>query len=186
VVAGGYIGYQRFYTSPQASAPAVAVAAAPQLDPATLKKKAIDAYRANDLETAWLSITQAAVSSMTDPEVWNDLGLIAKKRGNLLKAREAYQKALELRPNFAEAQNNLGVVELQDGNVTKAKELFLKALEVSPAYAEANFNLALLYDRDGDLKSAATSYRRFLQVSGAFPSEVVESVRDRILEIEPK
>ncbi len=195
VAAVGFYAYRKF-SAPAAPAPVPAVApalpgaspdqAAAAAGPEAAKRKAFDAYKTDDLESAWINIQAAALAAPQDAEVWNNYGVIARKRGDLEKAREAYTKAIELKPQYPEALNNLALMEMQADNTTKAKELLEKALNAAPAYPEANFHLGLIYDRAGEKQKAAEYYKRFLEVSGSFTNTVVEGVRDRVMEIEPQ
>lgn len=195
VAAIGFYAYRKF-SAPAAPAPVPAVApalpgtgpdqAAVATGPDAMKRKAVDAYRTDDLESAWADIQAAALAAPQDAEVWNNYGVIARKRGELQKAREAYTKAIELKPLYPEALNNMALMEMQADNPTKAKELLEKALNAAPAYPEANFHLGLIYDKAGEKQKAAEYYKRFLEVSGSFPNTVVEGVRDRVMEIEPQ
>jgi Tfp pilus assembly protein PilF len=191
VAAVGFLVYVKFFTSGgesvQPEVPAAGPLAAEQpSDAAAGKARAVEAFRAGDLEGAWTAITGAVALAPSDAEAWNNLGLIAKKRGDLARARQAYQRALELKPDYPEAQNNLAVVEMLEGNAPRARELLEKAVEASPAYAEAVFNLALVYDHVGEREPAVKNYKRFLQVSAALPSNIVEAVRDRVMALEPR
>ncbi len=194
-VALGFFAYKRFFSNsvepsppiPSAGAPAgTAQGTQPVGGADTMKKKSVDAFKSDDLDTAWASIVAAQQLAPNDPEVWNNSGLIARKRGDMDAARTAYQKALDLKPEYPEALNNMAVLEKDQGNAVKARELFEKALKIQPSYPEANFNLALLYDNSGDKTKAAEYYKRFLEVSGAYSNNIVEAVRDRIMEIEPQ
>lgn len=192
VVALGIFAYTQFSGPKKESpaAPATAAAApAPVLgvgeqDMARLKKNAADAYGADDLESAWSSLSAASRLDEKDPEVWNNLGLVARKRGDLTKARESYEKALTLKPEYPEALNNLAVLSMQSGDMAKARELLERAIKIQPAYPEANFHLAIVYEQKGDKVKAIEYYKRFLQVGGNLPSHVIDRVRDHIMEIE--
>lgn len=156
-----------------------------ETDVAKLKKRAMDAYGAGDLDTAFATLVTASDFGKDDPEIWNNLGLVARKQGDVTKARADYQKALELKPDYPEAMNNMAVLEMQSGNNVEAKFLLEKAVKLTPAYPEANLHLAILYDQNGDTQKAIEYYKRFLEVGKNFPSAVVDSVRDRVMEIEP-
>lgn len=168
-----------------AQAPTAAEPTMGEQDAGRLKRSGIDAFNSDDLDVAWNSFSAAAQLKSDDPEIWNNMGLVARKRGDVVKARESYQKALELKVDYPEALNNLAVLEMQAGNNTAAKDLLEKAVKLSPAYAEANFHLGLLYDQKGDMPKAIEYYKRFLEVGKNFPSSTVDSVRDRVMEIEP-
>lgn len=166
-------------------APAVNLELLSETDVVKLKKRALDAYGAGDMDSAFATLTTAADLDKNDPEIWNNLGLVARKQGDAAKAREYYQKALELKQDYPEAMNNMAVLEMQSGNTAEAKSLLERAVKISPAYPEANLHLAILCDEDGDTHKAAEYYKRFLEVGKKFPSMVVDSVRDRVMEITP-
>ncbi|MFA4874718.1 MAG: tetratricopeptide repeat protein [bacterium] len=197
VVALGFFAYKKFSSSPQPpltplatpvqTLPAGALQQSmPSGDIAAMKKRAVDSFRSDDYDTAMTSLSSASQLAPNDPEVWNDMGLVQKKRGDMGKAKESYQKALDLKPDYPEALNNMAVLERDQGDSVKARELLEKAIKLQPAYPEASFNLALLYDKAGERAKAAEYYKRFLEVSGSYPNTIVEAVRDRVMEIEPQ
>ena len=155
-----------------------------KMNVAQLKSRAADVYRSDDLDAAWSILSTANRLDDQDPEVWNNLGLVARRSGDVTYARKAYQKALQLKPDYPEVLNNLAVLEMKAGNNAEAKKLLEKVLELVPAYPEANFHMALLYDQKGKKDQAIDYYKRFLEVSGDFPSNIVDAIRDHIVEIE--
>jgi Flp pilus assembly protein TadD len=146
----------------------------------------VDAINGGDLETAWTNLSALTAETPKDSEVWNNLGLVARKKGDGAKARSAYQTALTLNPAAVETMNNLAVLEMAEGRDAEARTLLQKALQLAPAYPEANFHLGVLEDRTGNAQAAETAYKQFLEVGSTFPVEVVEAVRDRVMEIEPR
>jgi tetratricopeptide (TPR) repeat protein len=50
-------------------------------------------------------------------------------------ALEAYLKALEVRPDFADACNNAGTIYARKGDFIEARRLWEKALSIDPAHA---------------------------------------------------
>jgi len=66
-----------------------------------------------------------------------NLGNVLKDQDRLDEAIESFHKALELKPDFAEAHNNLGNVLLAQGRLDEALDGFHKALVLKPDYAEA-------------------------------------------------
>src|SRR5437773_6776696 len=59
-----------------------------------------------------------------DPYVFFNLGVIYAKQGNLAKARESYQFALNQKPDYAEACFNLGLVYLRTRDFSNARSCF--------------------------------------------------------------
>ena len=64
-----------------------------------------------------------------------------KANGEPKKALAAYNEALSLKPNYAEALNSKGNIFLKLGKLTAAIAAYNKALALKPNYAEANENL---------------------------------------------
>ena len=64
-------------------------------------------------------------------------------KGQWDQAVAHYRKALEIRPDYAEAHVDLGNVLTSRGQVDEAIAHYQKALEIKPDYAEAHNNLGL-------------------------------------------
>jgi tetratricopeptide (TPR) repeat protein len=94
----------------------------------------------------------------------NNLGNILLDKGQVDKAITHYQKALEIRPGYADAHNNLGNALLQKGRVDEAIAHLQKALEILPddALAHVNFGNALL--QKGQADRAITHYQKALEI----------------------
>ncbi|TMH09046.1 MAG: tetratricopeptide repeat protein, partial [Betaproteobacteria bacterium] len=102
-----------------------------------------------------------------NPESWmvqNNLAGVLISRGAFDEAAHHVEKALALRPNYAEARNNLGLILASRGRIDEALEQYRKALELQPTYAEAHNNLGLLLIRRGQLHEAIAHYRRALEI----------------------
>ena len=72
---------------------------------------------------------------------------------------DAYRRAAELDPTFADAHCNLGTVHFNRGEREPAKAAYLAALEAEPEHLEANFNLANLLEEAGQREGALSHYR---------------------------
>ena len=70
-------------------------------------------------------------------EAWNNKGLVLYELGNHEKATEAYEKAIEINPQYSEAWNNKGLVLYKLGNYEKAIEAYDKAIKINSQYSEA-------------------------------------------------
>ena len=79
------------------------------------------------------------------PEAHYNLGHAHHQVGHLDPARQAYQRALELSPNYTRAQVNLGAVYRAEGAYDRAARLFESALKNEPTGIEALNNLGLVY-----------------------------------------
>jgi tetratricopeptide (TPR) repeat protein len=83
---------------------------------------------------------------------------------NCAKARELYLKALELKPNGADALTGLGYCDLDAKNFRSAHNRFRAALGVSPRYEPALWGVAEAYQQQGMKDQAIEAYRKYLEV----------------------
>ena len=91
-----------------------------------------------------------------------------KDQGKLDEAVACYRRALELKPDYAEAYNNLGIVLKEQGKLDEAIACFRRALELKPDYAEAHSNLGSALKDQGKLDEAVACYRRALELRPDF------------------
>ena len=84
--------------------------------------------------------------------------------GRVEKAIAQYQKALDVKPDFAEACYNLAYVRHQLGQMEKAIPLYQKAVELRPDLSEAHNNLGNAYHHKGQLPEAISCYQKALEL----------------------
>ncbi len=85
------------------------------------------------------------------------------------EAAQAYEKALELDPEYADAHCNLGAVRYNQGQRAAARRAFEACLARDPDHVEANFNLANVLEEAGEDEQALTLYRRALAADPLYP-----------------
>ena len=66
-----------------------------------------------------------------------------RTRGSWTKRSPAYRRALELKPDYAEAHTNLGAAFMDQGKLEEAVACCRRALELKPDLAAAHNNLGL-------------------------------------------
>jgi Flp pilus assembly protein TadD len=81
------------------------------------------------------------------------------KQGRNDEAIRAYQRALALRPNSAEAYNKLGDAHYYAGRFNQAIDAYKQAARLRPDQPEAYYNLGLAYLEIGDRESAIAQSR---------------------------
>nr|WP_166158107.1 tetratricopeptide repeat protein [Neochlamydia sp. AcF84]NGY95900.1 hypothetical protein [Neochlamydia sp. AcF84] len=118
------------------------------------------------------------VAKKADPQnasIFNALGLINQKQGNLPKAAKYFEQAIEIvikhygenYPNLASYYNNRGILYQHQGNLDKAAEYVNKSLEIGRKFFGENpnmiatryGNLGLIYQEQGNL-ALATKYTK--------------------------
>ncbi len=70
------------------------------------------------------------------------------------EAADAYRRAIEADPEFADAHCNLGTIHYNRNRRAAARECFERALGIDPRHVEAHFNLANLLEEEGRKESA--------------------------------
>jgi tetratricopeptide (TPR) repeat protein len=90
--------------------------------------------------------------------LWRDWDTPASGIGHL-------QKALELRPSFAEAWNTLGTIYDQLRNFSEAQSCYLKALALDSHLDFVHSNLCFSYLQTGEVKAAVYHGERAIQLN---------------------
>ena len=94
-------------------------------------------------------------------EDWYDLGCELEPV-DAARAQDAYRRALDLRPDHAEAQLNLGRLLHEAGRLAEAEAFYRRALDASPEDATAAFNLGVALQDLGRFPEAVASYEQAL------------------------
>ena len=76
----------------------------------------------------------------------------------------AYHRALEMKPDYAEAHYNLGIALSDQGKLEDAVAAYHRALELKPDYAQAHNNLGVALSDQGKLDEAISASRRALHL----------------------
>ena len=77
--------------------------------------------------------------------VWNILGSALKSLGKLKSASKAFNRVIQLNPNYADGFNNIGTILIQQGKINEAIIAYEKAIFLNNNYVVAyvNFGNAL-------------------------------------------
>ena len=81
------------------------------------------------------------------------------KTGRYDLAVMAYQKAIDIQPEFPEALYNLGIVYGQLGNVKDEVSAYKMAIRINPDFAPAHFAIGQAYLQQGDKPAALDQYK---------------------------
>lgn len=91
------------------------------------------------------------------------------QRSTHADAIEAYLRAIEIDPDYADAHCNLGSVYYNRDRRDTARACFERALEIEPGHVEANLNIATLLEDEGSGESALRHYKTALRSDPLFP-----------------
>ncbi len=112
---------------------------------------------------------------MQEGVAYREEGRQLQSVGDLERAAAAYQKAITVRPGYAEAYNDLGVVLESMGKIDRAEEAYKTALRFKPDLAAAHSNLALLYEETNRVKEAANHWGARVQMGSSSDPWVIKA-----------
>jgi tetratricopeptide (TPR) repeat protein len=98
----------------------------------------------------------------------NMCGSAHAELGNLNAAIESYKKAINIKPDRAEAYSNMGSVLTDKGELDAAIVSCKQAIKINPDSAEAYYNMGIALSGKGDLSATIESYRQALKIKPDF------------------
>ena len=116
----------------------------------------------NPLEARqWLD--QALKFNSQNYRVWYELGHL-ESQTDKVAAVKAYEKAIEIQPNFAPVRRDLGMLQFQQKNYAQAAEHLGKAAELGLNEAPLFNFLGISYSRTDRLSKAVSTYQSALKL----------------------
>jgi tetratricopeptide (TPR) repeat protein len=111
---------------------------------------------------------RAISSPQTAAEFFNRGVALEDDPGSQEDAIQAYQKVLEIAPDFAPAHINLGTLHYNSQDYVSAEFHYRKAIECDPRYALAYFDLGNVLDETGRIPDAILAYKTALQLAPTY------------------
>ena len=85
--------------------------------------------------------------------------------GNIPKAIEMFERALDFNPEFAPGYHNLGVAYYSQQEYSKAEEFFLKAVEVDKKYGKGHYSLGVFYFERREFDNAIEFFENTIKIN---------------------
>ena len=101
----------------------------------------------------------------TNETDWLNVGMDFYRQDKLEEAIQAYDKAIEINPQDAEAWNNKGTALGMQGRYEEALVAFGKAIEINSSYAEAWYNMGAVFDLQGYYYPAIRAYNEATRIN---------------------
>jgi Tfp pilus assembly protein PilF/peroxiredoxin len=121
------------------------------------------------LEAAAIVAFERAAQANPSASTLYRLGTLLSKAGETGRARAAYERALTLQSDLAEASNDLGALLAQAGEIEPAIARFRAALAAAPDYPDALNNLGYALLLTGHDQDARMLYEKALALQPDFP-----------------
>lgn len=108
---------------------------------------------------------QALQLNKLDPQEHCYYGLALKSQNNLIGAAQAFEQAIELKPDYVAAINNLGIVRKDLGDFEQGIASFQQALHLQPSFSSCFSNLLFCLSHDNTSTSEILwkAHRAFAQ-----------------------
>jgi Flp pilus assembly protein TadD/peroxiredoxin len=121
------------------------------------------------LESAAVTAFERAAQANPGAPTLYRLGTLLVRSGETVRARAAFERALVLQPDLAEANNDLGALLAQSGDLDAAISRFRAALASTPEYPDALNNLGYALLLTGRNAEARALYEKALALQPDFP-----------------
>ena len=95
--------------------------------------------------------------------MWDNLGGVYAGQGHQADAIGAYKKAVELKPDFADAWFKLGAAYAGQGQYPEAINAFRMALKHQPDFPDAWFNLGVVSEQQNEHNEAVLFFTQALK-----------------------
>ena len=108
--------------------------------------------------------TALPLTSYSHAQSYFNLGSGLTRLGKIDNALAAYQKALDLQPDYSPALVNMGKIYYQTRNLQRALEIWERAEVVDPASEELQNNLGTISVQMNQLENAEYHFRRSVEI----------------------
>lgn len=117
----------------------------------------------NRLESA-IQLIQQAIAINPQPHYYNNLANFHLQNQQFPQALEAYQSAIQLKPDFVDAYANSGALYLMQKQWDLAIQQLKTAIQLNPQFVKGYINLGVAYHKQGLLEQAENYYQQALKI----------------------
>lgn len=107
---------------------------------------------------------------------WTHKALLHDRRGDKDKALQAYQKAVQLNPQYWEGRRQHGRFYVKLGRLNEGVVELLEALTLIPADPQASLDLGRIYEAPGRRDAAS------VRISNGATAQLSNLMRQRVIE----
>lgn len=122
------------------------------------------------------SMIKIADENQRDYRYYFNLGIQEANIGNNLEAMDAYNKVIELKPDFAPVYMFIGILEFQRGNYENAYNNYSKSIDLDPEMIDAYFNRAqIVFAKKSEDSKELESAIKDLEKAVEFDSKFIDA-----------
>ena len=119
--------------------------------------------RADESITAWQKALELQ-PNLVEAEFNFEFGNSLARRGLWDEAAKNYQRAITLKPHWAEVYSNLASVRSQQGREPEAIQYYQKSIELKPDLPQPHLYLGHIFSNKGDSKQAIYHYQQSIKI----------------------
>lgn len=127
--------------------------------------RGVELHQAGFLNQAIAEYKGAIEADGRMEEAWSNLGGIYAAQRSYPKAMEAFEKALQLKPDRPTTLNGYGTVLYARGKTAEAKEKWKQAVQIEPGFASAYYNMGNALEGEKDVMTALAYYYLAIQAN---------------------
>ncbi|MFN8550799.1 MAG: tetratricopeptide repeat protein [Candidatus Obscuribacterales bacterium] len=127
--------------------------------------RGVELHQAGFLNQAIAEYKSAIEADARMEEAWSNLGGIYAAQRSYPKAMEAFEKALQLKPDRPTTLNGYGTVLYARGKTAEAKEKWKQAVQIEPGFASAYYNMGNALEGEKDIMTALAYYYLGIQAN---------------------
>ena len=115
-------------------------------------------YSSGLIEDSLALVLPLQKDNPNEPNLFNITGACYSEIGSINLAIDNFQRAVNLKPDYAEAHYNLGVVLQKNGEDEEAYKSYEKAIAIKHAYPQAHNNIGMINLKKRNLNEAVKSF----------------------------
>ena len=136
---------------------------------AAKQQKAISLINQGKLQEAEAIYRDLIANGTRNHIIYGNLAAVCGMQGRLDESIELLKKALEIKPDYADAHNNLAKSLTMKGDLNAAINSYKTAISLNPYYPEAYNNIGISLEKEGNLNEAISYYEKALRLKPNLP-----------------
>lgn len=132
-------------------------------------QKALALLNEGKINEAVAALEKVVEADPTNAMMQYNLGVAYEHRDQYEKARQRYEEAIQLKPDFGEAFLAIGNSFMAQKNFVDAITSLVKAVELLPNSYEAAYNLGACYSNGGMYAEAEGAYKKAISINPKEP-----------------
>lgn len=114
---------------------------------------------------AFLVLPGSILSGTDERNYYYDLGVSDYDKGKISEAISAWEKAIIVSPEFADAYYNLGNAYEEKGLLKEAISAWEKVIEITPLDSDTYVNMGVVYTKMGMFREAVKTFQKAIEIN---------------------